>query len=585
MQSVQFGRLGRLIVGAAAAAMLLGCGGSSKAPATPECVLNSDCMKFQPPGLVCALGYCVKPCNISSDCPNNERCVIVSSADATSDAGADAAQSGPGGSGGSGGGSGATGAGGAPAPVLGTACQAPETVLCHYNSDCKSPLICGIDQECRNQCQSDVDCPGHNNPIDPQVCTSMTHLCADPMVDKDYDPTTKDFRTLDASTTGGGGSGGGGGGHGGGNGGTSGTPPACTAGLAGFHPSNLPATLAIPTGLQTITQSVNSTFDTDTMAFTTPIGGDAGAPVAMHVTLSDGRQATVLFFERYSLATGMSLVVRGQLPLILAANDTMVIDGTISTAPSPTNEWYGGGAPGPSMPARGGLCALNNCMGGGQPGSTNAALEIGSGGGAFCGLGGAGSILGPDAGAPPAGGLAYGVPELVPLVGGASGGSASSAVNQMNHGGGGIELLAGNSLTIDSNAVINMGGGGDSEAYAIGGGSGGGILLEAPIVNLKGALAASGASGSAYHGAGLNGAIGLTGAVGGGNGIGGVGSSATSINGGAGTVMTTANFGGGGGGAGRIRINTGCGGALNVNSSALLTPGTTTPCYTTGTLK
>jgi hypothetical protein len=578
MKLVASGRLG--VWGAAVAAILVGCGGSSKAPPTPECVLNSDCMKFQPPGLICALGYCVKPCNISSDCPNNERCVLVSSASTSPDAGADAATGGTGGAAGTSGAAGAAGTGGAAAPVLGTACQAPETVICHYNSDCKTPLICGIDQECRNQCQSNVDCPGYNNPVDPQVCTSMTHLCADPTVDKDYDPATNDFRTLDASTPGGGGSGGSSGNHDG-----SVTPPTCAAGLAGFHPSNLPAGLTIPSGLMTITQAGNSIFDTDTLTFTAPIGTDGGAPVAMKVTLSDGRQAAVLFFEGYTLPANLTLTVRGQPPLIIAANSTMEVDGTINTAQSPTNQWYGGGAPGPSMVARGGLCALNNCMGGGQPGSTNAALEIGSGGGAFCGLGGPGSILDPDAGVAAAGGLAYGVPELVPLVGGASGGSASSIVNQMNHGGGGLELLAGTSLTVDSNAVINMGGGGDTEAYAIGGGSGGGILLEAPIVNLKGALVASGASGSAYHGAGQNGSINVTGAVGGGSGIGGVGSSATSINGGPGTVMTTANFGGGGGGAGRIRINTGCGGALNVNSSALLTPGTTTPCYSTGTLK
>jgi hypothetical protein len=61
-------------------------------------------------------------------------------------------------------------------------------------------------------------------------------------------------------------------------------------------------------------------------------------------------------------------------------------------------------------------------------------------------------------------------------------------------------------------------------------------------------------------------------------------SSATSINGGNGTAASPGDFGGGGGGAGRIRINTGCGGALNINSSALLTPGSTTPCYSTGTL-
>jgi hypothetical protein len=572
------GRVGRLCLWAAAAAFFIGCGGS-KAPPTPECSLNSDCAKFQPPGLICALGYCVKPCNISSDCPNSERCVIVGSA--TQDGGADAAPDASAGA--------ATDGSTAIASVVGTACQAPEAVFCHYNSDCKLPLVCGIDQQCRDQCKTAQDCPMG------QVCTANSHLCADPSVDKNYDPTTMDFRTVDgsASNTDGSGTGGTGGGSGG-DGSTTAhdaavdkplTPPSCVAGLAGFHPSNLPASLAIPAGLPTVTQSVNTIFDTDTLTFNTAIAADGGAPVAMQVTLGDGRKAAVLFFQSYTLATGFTLTVRGEPPLIIAANDTIQINGTITTGQSPTNQWYGGGAAAPATNARGGLCALNNCAGGGGAGSATPALEMGSGGGAFCGKGGAGSIPNADAGVPAAGGLPYGTPELVPLVGGASSGSTNSIVGQSNHGGGALELLAGNVLTVDSVAVINMGGGADVSEYAVGGGSGGGILLEAPIVNLKGALTAAGASGAAYHGVGQNGPVSLAAAVGGSNGIGGAGSSATSINGGNGTVMGTADFGGGGGGAGRVRINTGCGGALNINTSSLVTPGSTTPCYTTGTLK
>jgi hypothetical protein len=167
---------------------LAGCGSSSK-PMTPQCSLNSDCAKLSTPGLVCALGYCVKPCNISSDCPNNERCVTVS---AGADAGSSTADAGV---------------------AQGTACQAPETVTCQYNSQCKSPLVCGIDQQCRDQCQSSIDCPGMGA-AGSQVCTVVTHLCADPSIDKDYDPTTMDFK-VDAGATGTGGNGTGGNGTGG----------------------------------------------------------------------------------------------------------------------------------------------------------------------------------------------------------------------------------------------------------------------------------------------------------------------------------------------------------------------------------
>jgi hypothetical protein len=177
----------------------IGCGGGSK-PTTPQCSLNSDCSKLSTPGLVCALGYCVKPCNNSLDCPNNERCIVVTAASSSADGGA------------------SVDAGADAGVAQGTACQAPETVTCHYTSDCKSPLVCGVDLQCRDQCQADIDCPGGSTGV--EVCTVMTHLCADPAIDKDYDPTTKDFKV----TSGGGGNGGstGSGGNGSGGNGTGG---------------------------------------------------------------------------------------------------------------------------------------------------------------------------------------------------------------------------------------------------------------------------------------------------------------------------------------------------------------------------
>jgi hypothetical protein len=555
---------GGLLSAVVAAAMVSSCGGSAKPAPTPECAINSDCLKYGP-NLVCALNFCVKPCRYSLDCPNNERCIVLGAA---TDGGTPVVND-----------------GGANAP---TACEAPELTTCHYNSEC-SPLVCGIDLVCRNQCLTNVDCPGQGT-NDPQVCTVNSHLCADPMTDKDYDPTTKDFRNPDgnvftpfdggppanpdASTTQ----------HhdAGNNKDAPPPPPACNPGLAGFHPSNLPAAFSIPAGLPTIVQSVNSTFDTDALAFATPIAADGGQPVAMTVTLSDGRSAAVILAKSYTLTVGYTLSITGQAPLIIAADSDLVIDGTIAATQSGTNSWFAGGAPGPSTNARGGICGLNACNGGGAPGGVSNATQQGSGGGAFCGNGGAGSIPSSDAGTPAAGGTAYGSPTLIPLVGGASSGSTNNIVGRLNHGGGAIELLAGGILTVTENGVINMSGGADPYAYAVGGGSGGGILLEAPTVNVKGALVANGASGASYSAAGVNGQVSLMAAVGGSN-LGGNGSSATVINGGNGQASGT-NFSGGGGGAGRIRINTGCGGALNANSSALISPGATTTCYTTGTL-
>jgi hypothetical protein len=190
-------------VGVLMVVSVAGCGGGSK-PTTPQCSLNSDCAKLSTPGLVCALGYCVKPCNISSDCPTGQRCIVLTS---TADAGADSGAS----------------TGGAGAGVAqGTACQAPELATCNYNSMCKAPLVCSSDHQCRDMCETNADCPGMGTGAGAQVCTSITHLCADPAVDKDYNSTINDFVVNDAGmgipqggNTGSGGSGTGHGGHGG----------------------------------------------------------------------------------------------------------------------------------------------------------------------------------------------------------------------------------------------------------------------------------------------------------------------------------------------------------------------------------
>jgi hypothetical protein len=93
-------------------------------------------------------------------------------------------------------------------------CQLPTEVTCVYNSDCKMPLVCARDEQCRNQCQATVDC------ISPQVCTD-SKVCALP---SQLVPGTNDVQVVTTGQTDGGadakGSGGAGGaGHGSGGGG------------------------------------------------------------------------------------------------------------------------------------------------------------------------------------------------------------------------------------------------------------------------------------------------------------------------------------------------------------------------------
>ena len=124
--------------------LILGGCSSSKVPATPKCLLASECKN----PLQCVQGYCVAACEESRDCPSGERCI------------------------------GAT---------QGNTCQPLETATCQYTSQCTTPLVCAFDQKCREGCLANIDCPTG------QKCTSGSHLCADPTIDKNYNPVTNEF--------------------------------------------------------------------------------------------------------------------------------------------------------------------------------------------------------------------------------------------------------------------------------------------------------------------------------------------------------------------------------------------------------
>ena len=117
------------------ASVLASCGGGSAKPVPGMgCALNSDCAT----GLICTFGLCHAACVKDTDCSAG-MCV---KSNAVSEGG------------------------------LINVCQLAVESHCVYNSDCKSPLVCGRDEQCRNQCQSDVDC------VSGQVCTT-SGVCAD----------------------------------------------------------------------------------------------------------------------------------------------------------------------------------------------------------------------------------------------------------------------------------------------------------------------------------------------------------------------------------------------------------------------
>ena len=172
--------------------LILGGCSSSKVPATPKCLLASECKN----PLQCVQGYCVAACEESRDCPSGERCI------------------------------GAT---------QGNTCQPLETATCQYNSQCTKPLVCAFDQKCRDQCQQNIDCPTG------QMCTSITHLCADPTIDKNYNPVTNEFVAAND-----GGSGGAGGGTGGVGGAVTGTGGSGAGGGSGSSDAGSDAAVTSP---------------------------------------------------------------------------------------------------------------------------------------------------------------------------------------------------------------------------------------------------------------------------------------------------------------------------------------------------
>ena len=542
---------GRLLILAVLGVVVFGgCGGAAKPPATPQCTLDSNCKD----PLKCVQGYCVTACAESRDCPSGERCITTD---------------------------------------IGNTCQPPEKKTCGANSDC-DPLFCAIDLVCRNQCTTNHDCPGGDLP-NGQICTASKR-CIDPVLDsKSYDPLTNDFRASGDAATGAADAGASGDAAGDQNGATDGgttdlPPPSCAPGLSGFHPSNLPVPLPTFASYATISQTTAScTFDTDTMSSMNCLTTDDKTLLhATVITLADRRELLVVYVESYILPAAKLLYISGMRPLIIAANSDIQIDGTIVAAYEATSHWYAGGAPGTTTPVRGGICPIASASGGGGPGGAAAALLLGAGGGGFCGMGGQGSA-GLDGGTGSNGGSPYGTPELVPLVGGSSGGSTDQTSFTI-HGGGAIELVAGGSVTIGSTGIVNMGGGGTSSTHGLGGGSGGAILLEAPTVAVSGVLTANGASGADEWGGGVDGpATSLPAA--GARGLAGDGSAGVNLNGKDAVLMTTATAAtgpaGGGGGAGRIRLNAKCGGTglLAVGSSALISPDVTTTCYSKGTLQ
>ena len=366
-------------------------------------------------------------------------------------------------------------------------------------------------------------------------------------------------------------------------GGDAATSDAPAIGVLGFVPSNLGSTLDSVdvsklvdidvTGVSTFSSECNSRGDG--RCFTTTL------------TQSDGTQVIVYFAKSWRIEPNANVAPGGDKAIILVALETLDVLGKIEMSAQGMSA-VGGGF--------NGATAAGGGKGGGALGAGAANTPgVGGGGGAFCGGGGAG---GNASGATGGGGQPYGAATLVPLaVGSAGGGGALFGGGS----GGAIELVAGQSINVESQGVIAAGGGGGYSGNGngtgqsgSGGGSGGGILLEAPSVTVAGTVSVNGGGGGGGSGspnsqngvdatenaqAAAGGNSGTTGA----GGTGGAGATSAGAVGAIGDLSGAGNnaAGGGGGGAGYIRINTKTGAAT---ISGTLSPATGTTCTTQGTL-
>ncbi|MEM9193645.1 MAG: hypothetical protein AAGF12_31005, partial [Myxococcota bacterium] len=217
--------------------------------------------------------------------------------------------------------------------------------------------------------------------------------------------------------------------------------------------------------------------------------GRIGASTGLIDQIGGGRACLVRATSVESVA-GDRFTITGPHPLLLLVRDAVEIAGVLDVSARRDGPGAGGGAP-------------NLSGGGGGEGANGNRIDNnfgdgGGGGGALCGDGGDGG------GATGAGGGAGGAriaTLLRPLIGGNAGGFGTpidSTGGDGGAGGGALQLTSSVSIAVSGRILAGGGGGGPGTVGPItsdnigaggGGGSGGGLLLEAPTIRfLPGAV-------------------------------------------------------------------------------------------------
>jgi hypothetical protein len=365
--------------------------------------------------------------------------------------------------------------------------------------------------------------------------------------------------------------------------------PHCT----NFYPSgavtpddfNVPNTKAISITNNGAIDGDNGTIDNVRAASADPTKPSLVGGVSYRIV----NGVAVFDFGALTIPAGVTLKLTGSHPIALVSTGVLSVVGVIDARGYSGAALCSGGVAGPggSIGSTKGDAGTGDGagMGAGHLGTASGMFGSGGGGAGYGATGGRGANIVGFAGG--TAGVVWGNATLVPLVGGSSG--AGTVGGGFGGGGGGaVQLVSAAEVDIGGGSAlggVNVGGCGGVGGFTqggSGGGSGGAILVEAPIVKVlaNGVLAANGGGGgTAQNGGGAAGLLGNQPALGGTNGStmggeGGYAGNAVTLSGSNGLDETAANEqgGGGGGGVGRIRLNN-VSGTLTPDPAATISPG------------
>jgi hypothetical protein len=363
-----------------------------------------------------------------------------------------------------------------------------------------------------------------------------------------------------------------------------------------LEPANLDADVCRATGANDFDVQDHTTIDTDSDCAMVVQQGDGLPPICVHK------------YKQIRVRPGAVLEVTGKRALALIGTDAVRIEGTIDVSARAAK----GGAGAAVSDTGEGQTAIGRSKPSAMMTFVETAANAAGGGGGFGERGASGGGAPGDCGmmlpctVAGLGGAMYGDPSLVPLQGGAAGGNNSASELSTRRGdpgagGGALELIGCDDVTLGAEAILaaNGGGGGggnpgtaentsDTPGAGTGGGSGGAILIQARTLTVQaGALVVAnggGGGGGASRMAGPkangngngngnmmlvagedgeDGQLGMQPAAGGkaaGDSMpGGRGGTRQAPASGASAMMPMQAAGGGGGAAGRIRIDTATG--------------------------